>query len=320
MRRSHRAIDRVREGERLAFVALLALVVLLPLGCRNTTALPVAGDPPAFDGARALALVAEQVNFGPRPSGSPALKMTGDWIAETARAYGYTEVRIDEWREETAAGPKTFRNVIVEVPGHGSRRIVVGSHYDTKAISDAPNFVGANDGGSSTGVLLELLRAIRAHGEWRGLPLTVVFFDGEEAVRGYTDTDGLHGSKRLAGQLADAGDISKLRAMVLLDMIGDSDLTVTLPPNCDPDLKRLVLDIAQRQGHGGHFGHYTYGRILDDHEPFRERKVPTVNLIDFEYGPGNSYWHTDQDTLDKLSADSLQIIGDVTAELLWTLR
>jgi Zn-dependent M28 family amino/carboxypeptidase len=139
--------------------------------------------------------------------------------------------------------------------------------------------------------------------------------DGEECVNRYGATDGLHGSRRLAAQLAQGGNAARVRGVLIVDMVGDSNLTVRLPENGTPALMQAVLDAATAEGARRHFG-LGLGAVLDDHVPFLDAGLPAVDIIDFEYGsaPGlNDYWHTAADTVDKLSADSLRIAGRVVA-------
>lgn len=276
---------------------------------------------PRVDGAKALAQTAAVVAIGPRASGSAGAKQTVEYLVAQCKAMGYTDVRVDEWTsQDTPHPPTTFRNVYASLPGQGDKFVLIGSHYDTKILPAAPGFVGANDGGSSTGLLLELMRVTAAQRRWSGLPLRFAFFDGEEAVERYTAYDGLQGSRHLAAALAASGEAKRCRAMLLLDMIGDRDLGLTLPADDNSVLLTALQQAAGPLGAKEQVGFYLNGTIFDDHVPFKELGIPALDLIDFNYGPGNSYWHTDQDTLDKLSAASLATVGDLTLAVLWRLR
>lgn len=293
--------------------AILAVAALLWTGCSG-------GKPKAaaqVDGERAFQLARQLCTIGPRVSGTPGAKQAARFIADTARAYG-CDPEIREWGETTPAGTVTFRNVLVRIPGTGRATVVLGSHYDTKYLPDFPDFVGANDSASSTGLLLEIIRTL-ADNRRRGPDLLCAFFDGEECRVSYGKGDGLHGSLRLAAEMAETGELARTRAMILLDMVGDRELTVTIPRDSDPALVRAVFAAAERQGTRSHFSFFR-GNILDDHVPFQQRGVPAINLIDFEYGPANRYWHTREDTLDKLSPKSLEIVGNVVVEVVRGIR
>jgi len=192
--------------------------------------------------------------------------------------------------------------------------IVLLSHFDTKT-GISTNFIGANDGGSSTGLLLEFAHVLH-NSPLRHCPVLFGFLDGEECRVQYGPHDGFHGSRRLAAQLA--AEHRNVRAVILLDMIGDRDLTVTLPANGSPELTLLALEAAKIVGVREKFS-LADGRVLDDHQAFLDAGFPAVDLIDFIYGsaPGlNDYWHTPADTMDKISAESLTSVGQVVAEML----
>jgi glutaminyl-peptide cyclotransferase len=297
-----------------------ALLVALAAGCGEKT---VAPPPPpvvplaACDGARALAEIRTFLAISPRDAGTPNACRAADYLVDALRARGLAAARQD-FADAVPGGTATFHNVIGRLPGRGPGLVILCAHFDTK--SGIPGFVGANDSGSGVGVLLELARILAP--AWRGAPeLWFAFFDGEECRVDYGPHDGLHGSRHLAQQLRASGRTNDVRAVILLDMIGDRDLTVTLPPNGDARLTALVLDAARQENARANFG-LAPGPVLDDHQPFLEAGLPAVDLIDFLYGsaPGlNDYWHTDADTLDKLSAASLQTIGRVVLRMLAAL-
>jgi Zn-dependent M28 family amino/carboxypeptidase len=214
-------------------------------------------------------------------------------------------------RGERRARPRAGRaDRGLDVPGRRPDIILVGGHYDTKWFADI-RFVGANDGGSSTGLLLELARALAARP--RGFTYWVVFFDGEEARVTWTERDSLYGSRRLAERMARSGRLP--RAVLVADMIGDRDLAIRREAHSAPWLTDLVWQAAARLGHGAHFRPETLV-VEDDHVPFLRRGVPAALLIDFDYPP----WHTAEDTLDKISARSLQVVGEVLLEALGDLE
>ena len=297
-----------------------ALGMALVAGCgKKTVAPPVPPAVPlaACDGARALAAVRAFLAISPRDAGTPNAQRAADYLVDTLRAHGVAAERQD-FADAAPGGTATFHNVIGKIPGSGPGLVILCAHFDTK--SGIPGFVGANDSGSGVGVLLELARLLAP--AWHGAPsIWLAFLDGEECRETYGPHDGLHGSRHLAQQLVGTGQSKEVRAVILLDMIGDRDLTVTLPPNGDARLTALVLDAATQEGARAKFG-LAPGGILDDHQPFLDAGMPAVDLIDFIFGsaPGlNDYWHTEADTLDKLSAESLQTIGRVVLRMLASL-
>jgi glutaminyl-peptide cyclotransferase len=268
-----------------------------------------------FSGASALAYTRKAVAIGPRPSGSTAIAGLQKWIAAELRARKVAVIE-EPFTARTPRGPLPMRNLIARFPGHSGRAIVVSGHYDTKAIPGI-KFVGANDGGSSTGLLLELARVLA--GAPRLDDVYLVWFDGEEAIEQWSETDGLYGSRHQAARWAADGTLERIRAMVNIDMIGDRDLGILDEVNSSLPLRRLIRHIATGLGYGRHFLSDTYA-IEDDHIPFVKLGVPAANLIDFNYGPGNSWWHTEKDTIDKLAAPSFEVVGKVVLELIRRLE
>ena len=269
--------------------------------------------PPAVSGEAALEEVAKFVALGNRDSGTEGAERAAKYLAGRLGELGI-EAQIQEFRDETPRGEMIFRNVVGKLPGTGEGILMMGSHYDTK--SGIEGFEGANDSGSSTGLLLELARAFREGGPKRA-SIWFAFFDGEECMESYGPRDGFHGSRHMAGKLEEEGRLGEVEALILLDMVGDRDLTVTLPRNGTPWLTELAFEAARAEGVRRHFRLHPYA-IGDDHVAFLERGVPAVNLIDFHFGtaPGaNDHWHTAEDTMDKLSAESLGIVGRVAARM-----
>jgi hypothetical protein len=257
-----------------------------------------------FSGEKALAHVQAMVDFGPRPPGTDAIEKTRSYLVQQLEIAGW-KVERQSFSEETPRGKKQFVNLIATFGGKGSAAsFLICSHYDTKTFDNA-RFVGANDGGSSTGVLLELARVLPERPELAG-KVELVFFDGEEAYDAFTDTDGLFGSRYFAKQLLAQGKEKNFRGGVLFDMVGDKSLTMTLPPDSPADLARDIFASADALKVRSHFTYFDRD-ITDDHTPLNEIGIPVIDLIDFEYPP----WHTPEDTIDKLSADSLRITGAV---------
>ncbi len=272
-------------------------------------------NPAAVDGARALDEVARLVALGRRDSGAPGAERAAEHLRDRLRAAG-VEAEIEAFEDDTPRGRVVFRNVVGRLPGRGRGLIILGSHYDTK--SGMPEgFEGANDSGSSSGLLIELARVLNA-GPKVAPEIWFVFFDGEECMIAYGPRDGLHGSRRMARDLVESGRARGVRGVLVLDMIGDRDLTVSLPRNATPELTRMLLDAARAEGARDHF-RLQPGEVLDDHDPFFRAGMPAALLIDFEYGsaPGlNDYWHTAEDTMDKLSAESLARVGRVAVRFI----
>jgi glutaminyl-peptide cyclotransferase len=258
-----------------------------------------------FDGKRAFAHVAKQVSFGPRPSGSPAIVQTQDYLQSELKSYGCT-VETDSFTADTPLGRLPMKNILVKIPGDKPGIILLGTHYDTKRLE---NFVGADDGGSSTAVMLELARLLCAqHGHYN---VWIAFFDGEEAVKDWSDIDSRYGSRQMAAKLATSGELPKLKAFLLADIVGSRPLRIKRDSYSTKTLTDLVWKTAARLGYQDIFVNEESGSE-DDHQSFLKRGVPAVDVITDFLATG--YWHTPQDTLDKISAKSLAIVGHVFLE------
>ncbi len=272
-----------------------------------------AAEPVAVDGERALEEVRNFLALGPRDAGTPGAEKAALYLRDRLRALGVA-AEIQEFREDTPRGETVFRNVLGRIPGATGTIVLFGAHYDTK--SGIAGFSGANDSGSGTGLLLELARGF-AQAAPRAAEIRFAFFDGEECMVAYGPGDGFHGSEHLARTMEADGSLSNVAAMILLDMVGDRDLTVTIPRNSTPWLAALAFDAARAEGARRHFRLHP-AHIGDDHVAFFRRGTPAIDLIDFEFGgaPGkNDWWHTAEDSLDKLSAESLGIVGRVAARM-----
>jgi glutaminyl-peptide cyclotransferase len=262
-----------------------------------------------FDGKRAYAHVAKQVGFGPRPSGSQAIAQTQEYILAELSSYG-CKVETDAFSAQTPSGQIAMKNIVVKVPGDKPGIFLLGTHYDTKRLD---NFVGADDGGSSTGVMLELARLLCAQ---RGPhPVWIAFFDGEEAVGEWSDTDSRYGSRQMAAKLAMSGDLPKIKAFLLADIVGSRNLRFKRESNSTKALTDLFWATAAKLGYADVFVSAATP-IEDDHLSFSKRGVPVEDVIDLEI----AYWHTPQDTLDKISAKSLAIVGHTFLESLRQLQ
>ncbi|MFN2508994.1 MAG: M28 family peptidase [Chthoniobacterales bacterium] len=266
-----------------------------------------------FSGANALRHVQQLVNCGPRPPGSEAIEQARMYITAELEAFGW-RVERQSFDEETPRGRVTFVNLLATFPGKepaakSPPSFLLCSHYDTKVYDTAP-FVGANDGGSSNGLLLEMARLLAQRPELAG-KVQLVFFDGEEAYVSFSDTDGFYGSRHFAKQLTAANRVKQFRGGILFDMVGDRELTITLPPDSPAELARDIFAAAEALKVRQHFT-YADNPISDDHTPLNAAGIPTIDLIDFDFPA----WHTPEDTMDKISAESLEIVGSVAARYL----
>jgi len=260
-------------------------------------------EAPAFDSARAWAHLQKQVAFGARPAGSPALKSCRDYLIAELTKIGVTP-RQQSFVARTPAGDVPMINLIATIPGRRPERIVIASHYDTKR---APNFkfVGASDGASSTAALLELGRVLKLR--QNEFTIELLFLDGEEAVNGdWHDPDNTYGSRHYVDAARETRTLTGLKTLILLDMIGDRDLTIRRDATSTPWLVDIVWNAAARLGHRGTFLS-DLTAVEDDHVPFLTAGVPSVDIIDLDY----PQWHTAQDDLAHVSEKSLKIVGDV---------
>jgi glutaminyl-peptide cyclotransferase len=265
----------------------------------------------AFSGAAAFEFAKQSVEFGPRPAGSDANHKLQAYILQQVRVRG-AQVTEDPFTAKTPRGEIAMKNILVKFPGSSGRAIAITGHFDTKFF---PNnrFVGANDGGSSTGVLLELAKVLA--GEARTDDVYLVFFDGEEAFGDWSDTDSVYGSRHLAQLWRADGTARRLKALINVDMIGDKSLNIMQDANSDAGLRRLVWKVAADLGYQKNFTN-DLGPMDDDHMPFVRAGVPSLDVIDFDYPP----WHKDTDTLDKIGPQSLEVVGAVVIETIRRLE
>jgi Zn-dependent M28 family amino/carboxypeptidase len=284
---------------------LLALPLLAPL---------TAPAQQHFNGEKALEYARQFVSIGPRwPTSQNHLKAE----AFLRDQFKHDQLEEDAFTANTPIGPVPMRNFIARFDGKKDGAIVLATHYETNYPLKNINFVGANDGGSTTGLLLAIadqLRAETAHGKkLDGYSVWLVFFDGEEAIQSWSDSDSTYGSRHLAARWGRDGALGKIKAFMLADMIGDKDLDIQRESQSTDWLVDLVRQAAKRFGYERYFFKQEM-LVADDHLPFVRRGVPSIDVIDLNYGPNNSYHHTAQDTMDKISAKSLTIDGDVFME------
>jgi len=270
---------------------------------------PDNSPPPSIDANRAFQYVKEVVKFGERPIGSANHKKLEDYILEHLKG---DEVESDTFTADTVEGKFPAHNIIAKYPGAKDGIIVIAGHYDTNYWLRGTGYVGANDGGSTTAILLEFANQLR--GKKRdGYSVWLLWTDAEEAVRTWSDTDSLYGTRHLAARWQQDGTAKEIKAFLLTDMIGDADLYIDRDDNSTPWLENVVYEAATRLGYQSHF-FARENAIQDDHLPFMKIGVPCADIIDINYGYNDAYHHTPQDTIDKLSPKSIEIVGSVILE------
>jgi len=286
-------------------LAALVLLLITPLAALAQ---------PHFNGAKALDYAREFVSIGPRWPTSPGHLKAEDFLRDH---FQHDQLEEDTFTASTPIGPVPMRNFIVRFPGKKDGVIVLATHYETNYPLRTINFVGANDGGSTTGLLIAIadrLRTETAGGKkLNGYSVWLLFDDGEEAIQSWTDSDSTYGTKHLAAKWGRDGTLAKIKAFILADMIGDKDLEIQRETQSTGWLIDLVRQAAKKYGDEKYFFKQEMN-VQDDHLPFVQRGVPSIDIIDLNYGPNNSYHHTDKDTMDKISAHSLTIDGDVILE------
>jgi glutaminyl-peptide cyclotransferase len=329
-------------------VAIMGLLSAALLGCKTSRseATSTAGQPPfmskaaaappqnaddalppektgGFDGKRAYALVAKQVGFGPHPSGSAAIARLQDFLQSELKSYGCS-VEADDFHADTPIGSLPMKNIVAKIPGEKPGIIMLATHYDTARsardprtgeVRAMPTFVGADDGGSSTALMLELARLLcPQHGKYG---VWITFFDGEEAMHDWSNTDSRYGSRQMAAKLAASGDLKKIKAFLLADIVGGRNALFLRESTSTPALVDLFWNTAHKLGYSDLFRDGETS-AQDDHDSFLKRGVPSVDAIgDFV---NNGYWHTPEDNLDKISAKTLGIVGHVFLESIKQLQ
>ena len=307
---------------RLVFVlaAMTALFAAAVSACKEDV------EPPTVDGELALRYAQENYDLGPKVYGTVGAAQSAEWIRKQAIEMPGL---LESGGQVRIIGTGALKNVEIIIPptvrstaqgADDGDFIVIGAHHDTKRLFSVPDFAGANDGASGVGALLAMARACVERMQTRRLPCSIrfVFFDGEEALYQYTQTDGLIGSRAYVDGLRRDGTLKRCRAMILLDMIGDRDLHIDLAGNSTPALAKLVMAEAEAAGHADKFSLGSTD-MLDDHYPFLQAGIPAVDLIDFSYGPDNCFWHTEADTMDKISAESIRTAADIALRTVWRL-
>lgn len=313
-------LNTPRLKRKAAITISLSLFLAVPFGfhaqssnvAADRAASSNADKGPEFDAARAYDHVKKLVSFGPHASGSEAIKRAQEYIENDLKGNGL-KVISDTFNGETPRGAVPMKNLIGELPGARPDILLITGHYDTKLQA---GFAGANDGGSSAAAVLESARVLsKTRPEYT---IWFVLFDGEEAVVDWNAMDGrdnTYGSRHLAAKLKADGTLGRVKAMVLFDMIGDRDLDIKREGESTPWLVDAIWKTARALGYQKYFLE-SEQYISDDHLPFRDLGVPVVDLIDFNYGPRHSYWHTNLDTLDKISGESIKVVGDVVIQAL----
>ena len=274
---------------------------------------PDSGPPPTIDSTRALQYAKDIVAFGPRPIGTANHKKVEDFITSHLKG---DAVEDDVFTADTPEGKFPVRNIIAKFPGTRDGIIVIASHYDTNYPLRNTSYVGANDGASSSALLLEIANQLRGK-KRNGYSVWLVWDDAEEAMKPESELpfekDSLYGIRHLADKWQEDGTLKKIQAFLLADMIGDADLNIDRDRNSTPWLEEVVYQAASRLGYQSHF-FARDNQVTDDHIPFMQKGVPCADLIDFDYGYNNVSWHTPEDTFDKLSAKSLEIVGSTMLE------
>ena len=271
---------------------------------------PPASSTGGFDGQRAYQYVADIVAIGPHSAGTEGSHRAQAYIVGKLKSFG-CPVDQEDFHTPSPIGTVAMENIVAKIPGASPDIVLLTTHYDSKLL---PGFVGANDGGSSTAVALEMARLLCARKN--ALTFWIAFFDGEEAFNPteWVDPDNTYGSRELAARMSVSGDLARMKAMLLVDMIGGRDLTIKREKNSTPWLTDMVWSTAARLGYKNTFVSAETS-IEDDHLPFLARKAAAVDIIDLETPQREGFWHTNADTLDKVSPVSLAIVGHVLIEV-----
>jgi glutaminyl-peptide cyclotransferase len=280
---------------------------------------PPASQTGGFDGAKAYDQVAKLVSFGPHPPDTDAIRKVQVYIHSELASYGCA-VDEDAFHAQTQLGNLAMKNIVAKIPGAGQGIILLMTHYDTKRVD---NFVGAEDGGSSTGVMLELARNLCGSGKPKQPnAVWIAFLDGEETQGSFAwvTEDSIYGARELAARMALSGELKRIRAVILADMVGQYNLRIKRDADAPKWLKDTIWNTAARLGYQSVFVPQEVTGTEDDNLAFNERHVPSIDLIDLDDYINLGYWHTTQDTLDKISPRNLAIVGQVILESLGELQ
>ena len=291
---------------------LVVVVITIAIGCGKRTSYLKS---PKINAVEAFNLLREGAAIKPRHSGSPGAEKTVEFISGYLKKMS-VKYSLQSWKEITVNGPIRFTNIVADIPGSSDKYLIIGCHYDGKKLASVPDFEGANDGASGVAVLLAMIRAIKKSGMKPPFSLRFLFFDGEECMISYSDSDGLYGSRHYKNSLIKTDTLNQCAGVIVLDMVGDSDLNVALPADSSSEVVETVFDIAKRQGVLKYFSRYS-NDVIDDHTSFQKEGIPAVDIIDFNYGPNNIYWHTAEDNVSHTSAKSLKIVGNLVLALIW---
>lgn len=294
---------------KFSIFVLSILSILILSSCKNQKDHKI-----IFNGDNAYNEVVELVRYSPRDAGTTNGHQAALHIYNKLISYGI-DARLDYFNDYTPKGLKKMVNIIGEIPGSSREKIIIGSHFDT--MPGIENYIGANDSGSSCGILLELSRMLAQTNLNYGI--VFAFFDGEEGINNYSPGDGLHGSRYYSKKIQKSEFFQDYKYMILLDMVGDKDLNYTIPKNTSPILLKMLFKAAKKVNLEHTISSMPYTYIIDDHVPFLSINIPSINIIDFNYGTkknSNEFWHTKYDNLDNISADSLEKTGILTLSLL----
>ncbi len=301
----------------LLFIVLVSLMLCSACMPKKAAPIPLSKFQLSEDsGAAMLKHVEEFVKISPRDSGTINAGKAGQWLSKEIKKCGLVP-KADTWIEQTKIGRIAFSNIYADYPGETSKTILIGCHYDTKS-GIGEGFQGANDGGSTVGVMLELMRQLVEKNVQTKHTIRFVFFDGEECIgESYSAHNGLHGSTRMANYYFNEAK-GILENVIIIDMVGDKDLVLEIPRNVTPHLAKQAMIAAMENKEAARVSlASTY--CIDDHWPFVERGFPAIDLIDYTYGStpnSHDYWHSLEDTVDKLSPDSLKKTGVLVVDIL----
>ncbi|MGA9353166.1 MAG: M28 family peptidase [Terriglobales bacterium] len=269
---------------------------------------------PRIDAKRAFEYTRQVTAFGPRYMGNEAHKKLERYIFDHLKEdrLNADQIEEDDFTADTVEGKFPVHNIIAKFPGKKDGIIAILGHYDTNYPLRNIGYVGANDGGSSTAILLEFANQFR--GKTRdGYSVWLVWTDGEEAVRSWSDSDSLYGTRHLAEKWEKDGTLKKIKALMVMDMIAAENVNILRDDNSTPWLLDLIHTAAEREGNQSHF-YALETPMEDDHLPFVKRGVPSADVIDMPYGYNDVFHHTAQDTMDKLDPRSLEIVGNTILE------